>query len=509
MATVGQPRAEQPSGKQFTKLDGWHVTMIGILIMLLEMMGSELTSKELASLALVNRELNKLATPYLYHTLRFHSSGKITSYDRLLLMLDIMSDSSFDKTKFTRTVMVTGSWYQTYDAIDSDLGPQRVLSPAARMLSALVACCVAKMPYLKEFIWDLQVSITERLVSSVVSRPHLEKLQLRLGTNCTPKPYFHPVLDFNRHINVQSLNLVQIDNHAVLESFADAPLFASSLRELTLWADVDSELSLEPLLSRWHEKGHKFQLASLDFRGFADLGYSPGSIWDCILSSTLRDLTLEIGSAFQVENCNEFWSSAMEAGLRPSRLSTNLLASGLIDFISSFSGLEVLSLMTCDPHRPVEPLGSLLNILQRQHSETLKVLGICTQEHEDYLVDTKIVAENILACHKIEELRFGPRQLDANPILTVLAHLHRLRTLHIVGTMGMTQNHDYMRKVVSSALENGIGENLLYVAFDEGPVYMISRRSPITWLKVRNTVGYIEDSILLHEKVFSWVSRGA
>jgi hypothetical protein len=68
-------------------------------------------------------------------------------------MLDIMSDPSFDQTRFTRIVMVTGSWYQTYDAIDSDLGPQHVLSPAARMLNALVACCVAKMPYLKEFMY--------------------------------------------------------------------------------------------------------------------------------------------------------------------------------------------------------------------------------------------------------------------------------------------------------------------------------------------------------------------
>lgn len=75
--------------------------------------------------------------------------------------------------------------------------------------------------------------------------------------------------------------------------------------------------------------------------------------------------------------------------------------------------------------------------------------------------------------------------------------------------MGLPQNHDYMRKVITSGLENGIGDNLLYVAFDEGPVYMISRKSSISWLKIKNTVGYIEDSVLLHEKVFSWVSRGA
>ncbi|KAJ9213656.1 hypothetical protein DTO166G4_4738 [Paecilomyces variotii] len=494
--------------EHFTKLDEYQVTMASMLVVLIETMGRELKPKELASLALVNHELHRLVTPNLYHTLRFHSSGQITSRDRLLLMLDIMSDSSFDKTKFTRIVMVTGSWYQTYDAIDSDLGPQGVLSPAARMLSALVACCVDKMQYLKEFIWDLQVSITERLVSSVIARPHLERLQLRLGTNSTPKPYFHPVLGFDRHINVQSLNLVQIDNHAVLESFADAPLFASKLKELTLWADADSELSVEPLLSRWRDQRQRFPLTALDFRGFSDLGWSPASVWNCICSSTLKDLTLEIGPSFQVSDCNEFWSSAMEAGLRPSRLSTNLLASGLIEFISSFSGLEALSIMTCDPNRPVEPLGPLLNFLQRQHSNTLKVLGICPQEHEDYLLDAQMVSEHILACHKIEELRFGPRQPDITPILMVLEHLNRLRSLQIVGQMGLAQNQEYVQNVISYALEHGIGNNLIYVAFDDGPVYMINRTMSIVWLKVKNTVGYIEDSVLLHEKLFSWVSRG-
>lgn len=245
----------------------------------------------------------------------------------------------------------------------------------------------------------------------MITRPYLERLQLRLGTDCTPKPYFHPVLDFNRHINVRSLNLVQIDSQDVLESFADAPVFAKNLRELTLWADADSELSLESLISRWCEK-EPLQLSALDLRGFADLGQRPGSFWNCICSWTLRDLTLEIGSAFQVAHCNEFWSSSIRAGLRPSRLTTNLLASGLSEFLASFSGLEVFSIMTCDPHRPVEPLESLLDTLQRQHSETLKVLGICTQEHEDYLVDAQLVSTKILACPQIEELRFGPQQPD-------------------------------------------------------------------------------------------------
>jgi hypothetical protein len=75
--------------------------------------------------------------------------------------------------------------------------------------------------------------------------------------------------------------------------------------------------------------------------------------------------------------------------------------------------------------------------------------------------------------------------------------------------MGMAHNHEYVQRIISYGLENGIGAKLIYVAFDDGPVYLIDRRKAIMWLKITNTIGYIEDSVLLREKVYSWVSRSS
>jgi hypothetical protein len=36
--------------------------------------------------------------------------------------------------------------------------------------------------------------MTQPLVTSALLRPRVEKLQLRLGTNCTPEPFFHRAL---------------------------------------------------------------------------------------------------------------------------------------------------------------------------------------------------------------------------------------------------------------------------------------------------------------------------
>jgi hypothetical protein len=116
-------------------------------------MFGQLTLANLAALALVSRELNDLVTPYLYHTVRFHSSGRVAPNDRLMLKLDILGDPRFDKLDHTKRVIVSGSWYETYAAIDSELGPHRILSPAARMLSNIISNCILRMPNLEEFMY--------------------------------------------------------------------------------------------------------------------------------------------------------------------------------------------------------------------------------------------------------------------------------------------------------------------------------------------------------------------
>ena len=108
---------------------------------------------DLAKLARVSHEMNDLVTPYLYHTVHFHSPGRIKPDDQLLLQLDILGDLQFDKLVYTKRVVVSGSWYDTYAAIDEELGEHQMLSPAARMFSNIMSNCILRMPNLEEFMY--------------------------------------------------------------------------------------------------------------------------------------------------------------------------------------------------------------------------------------------------------------------------------------------------------------------------------------------------------------------
>ena len=176
---------------------------------------------------------------------------------------------------------------------------------------------------------------------------NLEYLQLRVGTNGSPTPFFHPTLEFDRYTNLRSLSVVEVTGLESLNSVGNALFFTERLNELAISANKGSRLSLGDLFTGW--TGRKtLNLRTLDLRGFASLGSPPASIWDSITPSRLEELTLEIGASDRpLEDYGEFWEAAAAAGVRLTRLETNLITGGLTRFICSFSGLEALLLLPC------------------------------------------------------------------------------------------------------------------------------------------------------------------
>ncbi len=96
--------------------------------------------------------MNELAISFLYSTIHFRLPDQISARDALLSKLEIFSAREFDLLKHTRRVLISGTWYQAYDEIESVISLENALSPAVRMLNALIAVCVAKMPGLRAFM---------------------------------------------------------------------------------------------------------------------------------------------------------------------------------------------------------------------------------------------------------------------------------------------------------------------------------------------------------------------
>ncbi|OQD70576.1 hypothetical protein PENDEC_c022G01412 [Penicillium decumbens] len=372
-----------------------------------ELLRDYLDLSDLAILARACREWNNLVIPYLYDTVRFHNPGCFGGNDQLQLKLDTFGDPRCTNLKYTQRVLVTGSWYDIYHEIDSNLGSQSLLSPAARMLSNIIASCVIRMPNLKEFIWDLAVSPTQHLVTTVIFTSTLESLQLRLGTDSTPLPYFHPPLEFWPPINVRALVLIQIDDESVLRSIGSVLRTATRLRELTMWTDGDCMLCFSEVSSTWCDQV-PFRLTSLDLRGFVDLGRPSCALWSLLSPAELKALTLNVGPGIDAVDFSLFWETSVAAGLRPRQLSTNLVMNGLEEFIRSFSGLEAFSItsptIACAP----ESLDLLLDALGKLHSATLKVLSIDPKGAlANHLLDEVALSQVVKQFTHIEELRFG------------------------------------------------------------------------------------------------------
>jgi hypothetical protein len=211
---------------------------------------------------------------------------------------------------------------------------------------------------------------------------------------------------------MEVLKFIQIDDESVLRSLSSAIRSARYLRELTLWADPDSNLSLDSLFGDWEDRA-EFEPRVVELRGFAHLGKSSDSLWQKMTPSKVREMTLEIIPRLGPAERSRFWESSTKAGLRPTRLSTNLAAPGLTEFVSSFSGLEIFDILPSDCPHPVEPLAPLIECLHDRHSPTLKVLAISPQDqHESYAFNLSIATWVSERFPKIEELRFEVPGLD-------------------------------------------------------------------------------------------------
>ncbi|OJJ95575.1 hypothetical protein ASPACDRAFT_64075 [Aspergillus aculeatus ATCC 16872] len=467
---------------------------------------SDLTYGDLAALARVSRELNDLVNPYLYHTVRLHSPGHIDAHDKLLMKLDTLAHPEFNKMGFIKRVIVSGTWYSTYASIDSWLAPKRILSPAARLLSSLLCSCVVRMPNLEEFVWDMQVSLTQYLVSNVVLRPMLRTLQLRMGTDCTPKPFFRPPLNMKLSMSLTVLSLVQVDDAEVMRSVGAAVASATNLRELTIWADNNSGISVSTLFESWPTHLAS-QLHLLDLRGFAALGVTPADFWAMLRPSKLTTVTLDFldpnSLATTVRN---FWDAGLEADFRPVRLTTNILDNSIDGFLRAFSGLEAFhgipirgqtssQLVVCD---------SLLEVLETQHGATLKVLGLSLPCHEDRPCScAKLLTLIASRFPQLEELRIRQDKVDLEAIKSALS-LPKLQVLYIDIKDDFSAPTSEFLSVAEGPLREGYGKELRYLAFSDDTTYEYLREEG-SFSNAPSLVGYIRGTVLLHEKMYDWV----
>jgi hypothetical protein len=114
-----------------------------------------------------------------------------------------------------------------------------------------------------------------------------------------------------------------------------------------------------------------------------------------------------------MEEATGFWQASIQAELHPANLTVNLGAKGIIDFLDSFSGLEVLHLLPSDALRPIEPLPDLIDVLRKQHLPTLRALGVCLfRDEPSYYLGVPMIDFLVKTLPDIEELRFGQEDLD-------------------------------------------------------------------------------------------------
>ncbi|OOO05094.1 hypothetical protein OAory_01114310 [Aspergillus oryzae] len=461
----------------------------------------ELTASDLAKLARVSHELNDLATPYLYQTVHFHSPGRIKPDDQLLSQLDILGNLHFNKLVYTRRVVVSGSWYEAYAAIDSELGEHQILSPAARMFSNIIRNCIQRMPNLEEFMyypsfplshWGCSMLGHASFTDTGLADDRIAATEAAVLAN--PYGYgLHPEA-------VLSPNLAPPHNS---QAKGVALKHATQLERLSIWADDRAELSISSLVEDWH-KPAPFRLRSLDIRGFSDIGIPAKSMWAAIPPTELRELTLELGPSLLVQDPTEFWDASDEADLRPLRLRVNLGIKGIQEFISSFSGLEAFHLVPSDTLRPMEPIRVLVDALRRHHSSTLKVLGLSPfLDGSKYVLDVPDIKYLVGALPDIEELRVSQASLNQE-FMQIALLLPRLRVAQIDLVHEDPATESIFLDFIVYLLRKGYARNLTYVAFDDTTVREI-RRNPIRLSDGVSRVGYVGGTVLLNEEVFDWV----
>ncbi|RAQ61882.1 hypothetical protein COH20_009781 [Aspergillus flavus] len=475
--------------------------MADIIRLFMAQIRQHLTASDLAKLARVSHELNDLATPYLYQTVHFHSPGRIKPDDQLLSQLDILGNLHFNKLVYTRRVVVSGSWYEAYAAIDSELGEHQILSPAARMFSNIIRNCIQRMPNLEEFMyypsfplshWGCSMLGHASFTDTGLADDRIAATEAAVLTNSYGYG-LHPEA-------VLSPNLAPPHNS---QAKGVALKHATQLERLSIWADDRAELSISSLVEDWH-KPAPFRLRSLDIRGFSDIGIPAKSMWAAIPPTELRELTLELGPSLLVQDPTEFWDASVEADLRPLRLRVNLGIKGIQEFISSFSGLEAFHLVPSDTLRPMEPIRVLVDALRRHHSSTLKVLGLSPfLDGSKYVLDVPDIKYLVGALPDIEELRVSQASLNQE-FMQIALLLPRLRVAQIDLVHEDPATESIFLDFIVYLLRKGYARNLTYVAFDDTTVREI-RRNPIRLSDGVSRVGYVGGTVLLNEEVFDWV----
>ncbi|KAB8270375.1 hypothetical protein BDV30DRAFT_229019 [Aspergillus minisclerotigenes] len=331
----------------------------------------------------------------------------------------------------------------------------------------------------------------------------LRCLRIRMGTDCTPKPFFRPTLHLHTTVKLRVMHLTQVDNVVVLQSLGVALKDATELERLSIWADDRAELSISSLVEDWH-KPAPFRLRSLDIRGFSDIGIPAKSMWAAIPPTKLRELTLELGPSLLVQDPTEFWDASVEADLRPLRLRVNLGTRGIQEFISSFSGLEAFHLVPSDTLQPMEPIRVLVDALRRHHASTLKVLGLSPfLGGSKYVLDVPDIKYLVGALPDIEELRLNQASLNRE-VMQIALLLPRLRVAQIDLVHEDPATESIFLDFIVYLLRKGYARNLTYVAFDDTTVREI-RRNPIRLSDGVSRVGYVGGTVLLNEEVFDWV----
>ncbi|PGG98943.1 hypothetical protein GX51_06526 [Blastomyces parvus] len=336
------------------------------------------------------------------------------------------------------------------------------------------------MPKLRAFIWDSQFAPTQKLISMVARSGRMEYLQLRVATDSSPTPYFHPTLKFGGYSKLRFLDIIDVKITSALQSVGNALFSTEQLSELATWADEDVILSLDVIFAGW--PGPKtLNLKALDLRRFSNL-----------------------------DDYNAFWEGAAAAGMRPTTLRTNLISEGLTDFICSCNGLEVFLLTTCVLPRHVPPISTFLETIINEHFKSLRVLAIHAQgpDESEYLLDRKLLT-SLSRCTKLEELGFKILEQSQADVHLVF-QLPLLRALHISFASDLSfdmqkLNHLKLQKLVAECLSNMAQHHLKYIAFDEGIVYAILI-NPLRWHVRSNLGGYIRDTVIFREKMFDWVS---
>lgn len=373
----------------------------------------------------------------------------------------------------------------------------------------------------------MAVPATQHLVTAAMLMPDMEVLQLRVGTDNTPSPYFHPSLNFSSPIHLTSLRLVQLDNKAILRSLGLALTTATRLRELTVWAETESQLSFTDISCSWQERV-PFELKTLDLRGFVDLGRPPWALWRMLSPSKIKSLKLFGGPNCSLDGYSEFWDASISVELRPGELSTNLVVAGFKDFICAYSGLEIFNINSSNIefNYPAEALVPLLDALRKQHSTTLRVLSIDPHEAlaKHFLTDTALV-QIANEFPNIEELRFGmanivsvrvnfivslrddsanyyPRaeryRLDIRAASNPAAPRHPRRLCNRGRRVGLTAKR-------APGIESR-PRQIKYVMFGSGFLYKILR-DPVHVVQENLPLEYIHDMSLFGEKVYEWIGK--